>query len=987
MNRLIFYSRLLFLSKTLTSKSSLLFRCLLSVGFASLFSFPSTASAQYCYYNPCTGYRYGVYVELENATDNLDGTATLCFKVRNWNRSSMNYVAFEMPSGESATTPANGTTYSNNKSYTVYNTSSYPYHSIKFVTQGWGIRNGYSDTFCYTMDADEAFSMDNIWVAAKVGYYTKYVNIDISECLEAALGNRVWKDDNKNGLQDSGEPGVGGVTVKLYECDGTFVKQKTTSYSGWYRFRNLPPGKEYYVEFSDIPDNYVFTQQDQGTEEWRDSDVDANGVTACVRTEPKKYNRKIDAGITMGCEITDGGTVGPDRFGCGPYDPDPIYSQTLPDNGDGQFEYVWLYSLDKNLPFEMWVEEPNSNSPDYDPHFIDKTCWLVRCARRVGCTDPADVAYSNVVVAKVRTFPGSDFTVPGGVCNATLTSLVGDPVLGEGITYSWIFDQGVPGTATGDTADVYWSLPGTYDITLTVDRNGCSTTTTKQITIDDCGVCDNVTSAGSIEGGDVACIVPFDPSPIMHKNDPKNGTGPLEYLWLMTNDPTIPQNQWTMIANSNNQDYDPDPVTETTYYMRCVRRAGCDSYRESNVIKVEIVENAESLCKPTDWDVDEFTIELDIVEGTTTGKYYLSPDDRKFITYTDGTALMEGLMIHTENSNRRWVATFWFENKTDYGTWTSGGGSFESGNHDENATLWDYYTLDPTRSTLEGKNKFKNKNLTLAPFSATDPIQMGEGANTENLNDGAFGKFSYTGDYTGNGTIKLSFEECTQICAPDPMVVLEVFLQGCYNPATGKMDLFLNQNGMLPLNQPFNVDPYNYMGTESVTVMPDSIVDWVLWKVIDSTTMDVLSEGVGLLDNTGMLRDLDGMALPTVTVPAGVSFYVSATAFGHLAAMCSNPCKVKRTGKFKCNLKGGGYRMNNRPGNPMCNLGNKKGLWCGNSGGEKDVINTVDILKCLQNLYTPGYKMGDCNRDGMIDYKDRDYITTNLWKSSHTPRK
>ncbi|MFN8051380.1 MAG: SdrD B-like domain-containing protein [Acidimicrobiales bacterium] len=61
------------------------------------------------------------------------------------------------------------------------------------------------------------------------------------------IGDRVWDDTNGNGAQDTGEPGVGGVTVSLLsDTDGdggfeTTLSSITTSSDGSYGFAHLPP--------------------------------------------------------------------------------------------------------------------------------------------------------------------------------------------------------------------------------------------------------------------------------------------------------------------------------------------------------------------------------------------------------------------------------------------------------------------------------------------------------------------------------------------------------------------------------------------------------------------------------------------------------------------------------------------------------------------------------------------------------------------------
>jgi protocatechuate 3,4-dioxygenase beta subunit len=52
----------------------------------------------------------------------------------------------------------------------------------------------------------------------------------------------VWLDTNKNGVQDTGEAGVSGVTVKLLDSNGNVVATATTDANGNYLFKDLVPG-------------------------------------------------------------------------------------------------------------------------------------------------------------------------------------------------------------------------------------------------------------------------------------------------------------------------------------------------------------------------------------------------------------------------------------------------------------------------------------------------------------------------------------------------------------------------------------------------------------------------------------------------------------------------------------------------------------------------------------------------------------------------
>ncbi len=57
-----------------------------------------------------------------------------------------------------------------------------------------------------------------------------------------AVGDRVWSDTNRNGVQDPGESGVPGVRISLRNPAGNVVASVVTDSNGNYRFADLPPG-------------------------------------------------------------------------------------------------------------------------------------------------------------------------------------------------------------------------------------------------------------------------------------------------------------------------------------------------------------------------------------------------------------------------------------------------------------------------------------------------------------------------------------------------------------------------------------------------------------------------------------------------------------------------------------------------------------------------------------------------------------------------
>jgi hypothetical protein len=61
------------------------------------------------------------------------------------------------------------------------------------------------------------------------------------------IGDLVWNDINRNGVQDPGEPGIAGARVRLTNLDTNQVFEQTTNGNGNYLFTGLPPGN-YRVE-------------------------------------------------------------------------------------------------------------------------------------------------------------------------------------------------------------------------------------------------------------------------------------------------------------------------------------------------------------------------------------------------------------------------------------------------------------------------------------------------------------------------------------------------------------------------------------------------------------------------------------------------------------------------------------------------------------------------------------------------------------------
>ncbi len=111
----------------------------------------------------------------------------------------------------------------------------------------------------------------------------------------AKIGDFVWADRNRDGLQDPDEPGVPGVKVTLKDGAGGTVGTTTTDDKGKYGFEKLKDGT-YQVCFA-VPADFTATRRNADTDD-RDSDAGADGCTA-PRTVggPSHEDLAVDLGL------------------------------------------------------------------------------------------------------------------------------------------------------------------------------------------------------------------------------------------------------------------------------------------------------------------------------------------------------------------------------------------------------------------------------------------------------------------------------------------------------------------------------------------------------------------------------------------------------------------------------------------------------------------------------------------------------------------
>ena len=114
--------------------------------------------------------------------------------------------------------------------------------------------------------------------------------IDAGIVTSVSIGDFVWFDTDRDGVQDSGESPVEGVVVNLIDPgDGSVVATTTTDADGFYSFTGLIPSTEYTVEFV-APSGSSFTGVDAGGDDGADSDADPVSGRVSVTTPANGLN-------------------------------------------------------------------------------------------------------------------------------------------------------------------------------------------------------------------------------------------------------------------------------------------------------------------------------------------------------------------------------------------------------------------------------------------------------------------------------------------------------------------------------------------------------------------------------------------------------------------------------------------------------------------------------------------------------------------------
>ncbi len=222
-------------------------------------------------------------------------------------------------------------------------------------------------------------------------------------------------------------------------------------------------------------------------------------------------------------------------------------------------------------------------------------------------------------------------------------------------------------------------------------------------------------------------------------------------------------------------------------------------------------------------------------------------------------------------------------------------------------------------------------------------------------------------------------------------IELNIFLEGSFN-GTNEMRTDINDFGILPLSQPFNLGPWYYSGSESVPIIPNAdIVDWILLEFRDTpgdvttaTSAKTITRKAALLLKDGSIVERDGISPVSIPVSISDNLYVAVWHRNHLGIISANA--VTETGGIYT------YDFTTSEAQAYGTGTTKEltsGIWgmIAADGNADGIIDNLDI----ENVWAPqtgeaGYKSGDFNMDTEVDNKDKDDVwVPNEGKGSQVP--
>lgn len=206
-------------------------------------------------------------------------------------------------------------------------------------------------------------------------------------------------------------------------------------------------------------------------------------------------------------------------------------------------------------------------------------------------------------------------------------------------------------------------------------------------------------------------------------------------------------------------------------------------------------------------------------------------------------------------------------------------------------------------------------------------------------------------------------------------VKAKVWLEGVYDQNSGEMKTNLLDRSLLPLQQPFNVSPWNYDGLEAFDVFPSNTVDWLLIELRDlSNNTLILAQKACVLLKDGTIAGMDGLEGVTFTNLGSGDYYVSIKSRHHLALLSANVVFLPNETAFDFgnadNIEGGTLQL--------ADLGSGVRACFAGDFDSNGIVSVADFNHFTNNMAQLNqYLDADCNMDGNVTVEDYNFYRQN----------
>jgi uncharacterized repeat protein (TIGR01451 family) len=141
------------------------------------------------------------------------------------------------------------------------------------------------------------------------------VTYTYTEEVLVCIGDYVWYDTDRDGVQDPGETGVAGRPISVTGPGGAVLGATTTNADGYWKVCQMEPSTPCVVSV-DLPDGWSLSPAFQGGDRTIDSDAIASGADATINciTPPSGEDLTFDTGINRAPTPVDAPTPVPARL-------------------------------------------------------------------------------------------------------------------------------------------------------------------------------------------------------------------------------------------------------------------------------------------------------------------------------------------------------------------------------------------------------------------------------------------------------------------------------------------------------------------------------------------------------------------------------------------------------------------------------------------------------------------------------------------------